>query len=48
MPKNKNKPKRRSAFALVAILRGGAGKHTDKRKRRNKKGRKYNAWEGWK
>lgn len=41
------KPKRRSADALAAGIRSGAGKHTDKRFRRNKKRRKYNVWEGW-
>lgn len=41
------KPKRRSAPAVAAIFHTGAGKHTDKRYRRNQKRRKYNAWEGW-
>ena len=45
--KIRNPPKRRSASAVAAILRSGAGKHTDKRYRRDKKRRKYNVWEGW-
>jgi hypothetical protein len=41
------KPRRRSLPRDAANRRSGAGKHTDKRFRRNQKRRKYNAWEGW-
>ena len=43
----KKKKKRRSAVAVAAILKTGAGKHSDKRFKRNKKKRKYNPFDGW-
>jgi len=48
MAKRKGKVKERNVVAYAVKIRvSGAGAHTDKRKRRNKKGRKYNPWEGY-
>ena len=44
----KGKVKARNVVAYSVKVRvSGAGVHTDKRNRRNKKGRKYNPWEGY-
>jgi len=46
--RNKKRVKARSALAYsVKVRLSGAGKHTDKRLRRNPKGRKVDPLEGW-